>query len=62
MTTDSAEKFADDFIGKLDRNHDGLVSYDEAPLSIQRYSFRRFDTNDDRRIDRQEVINAKIAK
>lgn len=51
-----AEKFAAEFLTKLDTNRDGHVHFDEAPLSIQRYSFHRFDGNGDRQIDRDELV------
>lgn len=51
-----AEKFVNDFLTRLDPNHDREVHYDEAPLSIQRYSFWRFDHNQDSKIDRQELL------
>ncbi|MCC6510338.1 MAG: redoxin domain-containing protein [Pirellulaceae bacterium] len=54
-----AAKFADEFLAKLDLNRDGFVHYDEAPLSIQRYSFGRFDHNQDRKIDRQELLRSR---
>lgn len=57
----AAEKFADDFLARLDRNHDGRVRFDEAPLSIQRYSFWRFDTNRDNAIERTELIEVAPA-
>ena len=54
----SAEKFATDFLSRLDTNRDGHLHFDEAPISIQRYSFHRFDSNGDRKIDREELVKA----
>lgn len=53
---DAAEKFADEFLKRLDANHDGQVYFDETPISIQRYSFHRFDGNGDRKIERSELV------
>lgn len=52
----AAEKFATDFLSALDRDRDGIVTFEEAPLSIQRFSFWRFDTNNDYKIDRAELL------
>ena len=54
----SAEDFADRFLKALDRNGDQVIGFDEAPLSMQRYSFELFDANRDRRIDRTELVQA----
>ncbi len=53
----AAQKFAEDFLTRLDANRDGHVHFDETPLSIQRYSFHRFDANGDRKIERAELVN-----
>lgn len=52
------EAFADAFLRELDKNRDGTVTYGEAPVVIQRYSFWRFDRNRDYKIERQELIEA----
>ena len=56
----TAEKFADEFLAKLDTNRDGRVHFEEAPISIQRYSFHRFDTNGDRKIERDELVKVAL--
>ncbi|MGN6135356.1 MAG: redoxin domain-containing protein [Aureliella sp.] len=56
QTAAAAEKFAADFLSALDRDHDGRVTYDEAPISIQRYSFDLFDADGDRNIDRDDLL------
>ena len=54
-----AEKFATKFLNELDRNRDGHVSYEEAPIAVQHYSFALFDRNRDKKIDRQELLTVK---
>ncbi len=51
-----SRQFADDFLKKLDRNGDGVVTFGEAPIVMQRFSFWRFDKNRDNRIDRSELL------
>ncbi len=53
-----SRQFADDFLKKLDRNGDGVVTFGEAPIVMQRFSFWRFDKNRDNRIDRSELLEA----
>ncbi len=56
----AAERFADEFLSRLDTNRDGHVHFDETPISIQRYSFHRFDNNGDRQIDRDELVKVAV--
>jgi hypothetical protein len=48
-------EFIAEFFAKLDTNRDGVVRPAEAPLSVRRVSFRRFDHDDDQRITPDEV-------
>jgi len=61
MTT-KAEKFADDYLKKLDSNQDGWVAWEEAPRVVQDYSFSRLDHDGDKRITREELIEAMVQR
>jgi len=47
----ATERFFED----LDRDRDGVIGYDEVDRAVQLRLFRRFDTNGDRIITREEV-------
>lgn len=49
------QKFVDDFFVKLDTNGNGIVELLEAPLSVRRFGFHRFDQDSDNKITRSEV-------
>jgi hypothetical protein len=40
----------------LDRDGDGKIIYDEVERAVQLRLFRRIDTDDDRVLDRDEVL------
>lgn len=47
---------ADQFFLDLDRDRDGLIRYDEVERAVQLRLFRRIDRNQDRVLDREEVL------
>ena len=49
------QEFVDDFFVKLDANGNGIVELLEAPLSVRRFGFARFDQDRDNKITRTEV-------
>ncbi|TVP93833.1 MAG: alkyl hydroperoxide reductase [Planctomycetaceae bacterium] len=51
------QALADDFFRDLDRDRDGLIRYDEVDRAVQLRLFRRIDQNNDRVLDRNEVLN-----
>jgi hypothetical protein len=48
-------RFVTEFFQKLDKDHDGLVQYDETPLAVQRFSFVEFDRDGNQLLTREEV-------
>lgn len=54
-TKTSGEKFATDFFARFDKNKDGVVEPHETPLAFRQYSFRRYDSNDDSKLSRDEI-------
>ena len=53
--TERRKKFVNEFLQKLDLDHDGLVHREETPESFRAFAFWRFDTNDDGAIARDEL-------
>ena len=53
--TDQAQRYVQEFFDQLDKNGDGRVDEQEAPLAVRRFSFDSFDHNGDRRVTRDEV-------
>ncbi|QDS93545.1 hypothetical protein FF011L_23150 [Roseimaritima multifibrata] len=51
-----------DFLKKFDGNGDGIVVPEETPLAFQRFGFRKFDLNDDDRLDQNEIEQAAAAR
>ncbi len=49
------QQSADEFLKRMDRNGDGVVTRDEAPTAFRRFGFRKMDTNRDDRLDRSEI-------
>lgn len=60
--TAKAEQFADDYLKKLDINRDGWVAWEETPRVVQDYSFSRLDHDGDKRITREELIEAMVQR
>jgi hypothetical protein len=50
------ESEADRLMKDLDRDGDGKIIYDEVERAVQLRLFRRIDTDDDRVLDRDEVL------
>ncbi len=50
------QKLADQFFADLDSNRDGEIDYDELDLAVKWRLFRRIDKNEDRKLDRAEVL------
>jgi len=53
-----AVAYADGFLRAMDRNGDGMVSWDEATQVVRDYSFQRLDRDQDRMITREELVQA----
>jgi peroxiredoxin len=53
-----AEDFADDFLQRYDSNKDGVVTVKEVTTIFRDYGFQIVDTDRDRRITREELIQA----
>ena len=49
---------AKEFLTKMDRNGDGIIEREEAPLTFQRFGFRQMDKDEDGRLDRSEIETA----
>lgn len=56
------EERAQSFLSQLDRDGDGAVSRDEAPVTLRRNGFRSLDHNRDGRISRDEALAAAEAR
>lgn len=52
-----AEKWADDFLARFDDNGDGVVQYDDVPLTMKARGFNRCDVDDSRTLDREELVD-----
>jgi hypothetical protein len=53
-----ADQYADEFLQRFDGNGDGVVHFDEATRIVQDYSFRIIDRDNDRRVTREELLEA----
>jgi hypothetical protein len=53
-----ANRYADEFLRRFDRNGDGVVHFAEATRIVQDYSFRIIDRDNDRRVTREELLEA----
>ncbi len=49
------QQSVDKFLADMDQDGDGIVTRDEAPVTFQRYGFRRMDRNRDGRLERSEI-------
>lgn len=57
-----AEKSADEFLARFDRDRDGRVASRETPSAFSTFAFRRIDTDGDKFITREEAIDAALEK
>jgi hypothetical protein len=53
-----ADRYADEFLRRFDRNGDGFVHFAEATRIVQDYSFQMIDRDSDRRVTREELLEA----
>jgi Ca2+-binding EF-hand superfamily protein len=53
-----ADRYADEFLERFDRNGDGVVHFAEATRIVQDYSFGIIDRDNDRRVTREELLEA----
>ena len=51
----SNEKFVDEFLKRFDKNRNGIVEYEETPLAFRSFAFGDYDTNRDRKLNREEI-------
>ncbi len=51
-------KFVTDFLKKFDENQDGEVQWLETPLSFRRFGFKSIDSDNNRRLTKQEIETA----
>jgi Ca2+-binding EF-hand superfamily protein len=54
----NADQYADEFLRRFDSNGDGVVHFAEATRIVQDYSFRIIDRDNDRRVTREELLEA----
>ena len=55
---ESTEKFVADFFARFDQNRDGIVEKHETPLAFRQYAFRRYDSDNNGQLSREEVQSA----
>ena len=59
-----AQQFVDHLFDDLDRNGDRVIALKEVPLVVRRFTFRRFDNNNDGQITPDEALQVgqRVAK
>ena len=55
---ESDEKFVSDFFQRFDRNRDQVVESAETPLGFRSFGFRRYDSDGDGKLTREEIETA----
>ena len=57
-----ADRFAEKYLKRFDRNEDGFITAHELPDSVRIFSFRAMDQNHDDRISMDELASAAFQR
>lgn len=55
---EAADQFVEEFFGRFDKNHDGMVEMHETPLGFRRFAFSDLDADRDGKLNRAEIQTA----